>query len=105
MGVQVKKRWRKPRGLTLARASRKKPTKRALYLYAACPGVRVGELVREERTIQQGHDGLGARQRQRAQACALTTGEDDGLSGVGAAHGFQGCASSISITGMPSRIG
>ncbi|OLB93808.1 MAG: hypothetical protein AUH30_19130 [Candidatus Rokubacteria bacterium 13_1_40CM_68_15] len=65
------------------------------------------ELVGEERPIQQGHDRLRAHQRQWAQPCALATGEDDGLSRVGAAHalGFQGCASSISITGMPSRIG
>jgi len=63
------------------------------------------ELIGEKWTVQQWHDGLCAGQREGTQARALTAGEDDGLSGVGLAHGFQGCASSISITGMPSRIG
>ena len=40
------------------------------------------ELPGEEGLIQQGHDRLRTRERQRSQARALTAGEDDGLRGV-----------------------
>jgi hypothetical protein len=59
------------------------------------------ELVPEERDIEQRDDGLGARQRERAESRALAPGQDDG----GYAVGVQGSASPISMTGIPSRTG
>ena len=59
------------------------------------------ELVREERDIEQRDDGLGARQRERAESRALAPGQDDG----GYALGVQGSASPINMTGIPSRTG
>ena len=60
-----------------------------------------GQLVGQERDIEQRDDRLRARARQGAQARALAPGQDDG----GYVPGVQGCASLMSITGMPSRIG
>jgi hypothetical protein len=48
------------------------------------------ELPGEERTIQHGHHRLGARQRERPQARALTAGQDHRLGGAGYAPGAQG---------------
>ena len=66
------------------------------------------ELVGEEGPVQERHDGLCPRERQRAQAGALPTGQDHRLQGPVAGRyvpGDQGCASLISITGMSSRMG
>jgi hypothetical protein len=63
-----------------------------------------GQLVRQERSTEQGHDGLGPGQGERPQPRALAAGEDDGLGGALYVPGDQGCASLISITGMSSRI-
>ena len=65
------------------------------------------ELVGEEGTVQERHHRLGAGKRQRPQPGALAAGQDDRLSGGAGAYapGVQGCASLISITGIPSRIG
>ena len=65
------------------------------------------ELISEKRTIQQRNDRFRARHGERTQPRALAAREDDGLgrrAGV-YAPGAQGCASLMSITGMPSRIG
>src|SRR5581483_10621472 len=63
------------------------------------------QLPRQERPVEHGHHRLGARERQRPQTRALAAGEDDGLGGALQAPGAQGCASLISMTGMPSRMG
>ena len=65
------------------------------------------ELIGKERPVEQRHHRLGARERERPQARALAAREDDRLGGGPGAYapGAQGCASLISITGMPSRIG
>jgi hypothetical protein len=63
------------------------------------------QLVGEERPAEQRHDGFRALQGQRPQACALATGQDDGLGRRRYLAGDQDSASLISITGMPSRIG
>jgi hypothetical protein len=60
-----------------------------------------GELVREERDVEERNDGLGSREGEGAQARPLSAGQDD----RGYALGAQGSASLISMTGMPSRIG
>jgi hypothetical protein len=60
-----------------------------------------GKLVGQERDVEQRDDGLRAGARQGAQARALAPGQNDG----GYVPGVQGCASLMSITGMPSRIG
>ena len=65
------------------------------------------QLVGEEGSVEQRHHRLGAGERQRPQPRALAPGQDDGLGGGAGAYapGAQGCASLISITGIPSRIG
>ena len=65
------------------------------------------ELISEEGPVEQRHHRLGAGERQGPQPRALATGQDDGLGGGAGAYapGAQGCASLISITGIPSRIG
>ena len=60
-----------------------------------------GELIGEERDVQQRNDRLGPVVREGAQPRALAPGEDDRAYLVGA----QGSASPMSITGIPSRIG
>ncbi len=60
-----------------------------------------GELVGDERDVEERNDRLGRGQRQRPEPGALTAREDDRGYFVGA----QGSASLISITGMPSRTG
>jgi hypothetical protein len=57
-----------------------------------------GQLVGQERDVEQRDDRLRARARQGAQARTLAPGQDDG----GYVPGVQGCASLMSITGMPS---
>jgi hypothetical protein len=65
-----------------------------------------GQLVGEERPVQEGHNRLGPGQREGTQARALSPGEDDRLGPVpGQLPGDQGWASSMSMTGIPSRIG
>src|SRR3990172_10165799 len=59
------------------------------------------QLVGQERDVEERDDRLRARVRQGAQARTLAPGQDDG----GYVPGVQGCASLMSITGMPSRIG
>jgi hypothetical protein len=59
------------------------------------------ELVGEKRNVEQRDDRLRAGVRQGAQPRALAARQDDG----GYAPGVQGCASLMSITGMPSRMG
>ena len=65
------------------------------------------ELVGQEGAIQERDDGLGACEGEGAQARSLAPREDDGLGGARPRQldGAQGWASSISITGIPSRIG
>ena len=60
-----------------------------------------GQLVGEERNVEERDDRLGAGVGQGTQSRALTTRQDD----RGYAPGVQGCASLMSITGMPSRMG
>src|SRR3972149_2620898 len=60
-----------------------------------------GQLVGQERDVEQRDDRLRARVRHGAQARTFAPGQDDG----GYVPGVQGCASLMSITGMPSRIG
>jgi hypothetical protein len=59
------------------------------------------QLIGEERNVEERDDGLRAGIGQRAQPRALAARQDDG----GYAPGVQGCASLISMTGMPSRMG
>src|SRR6266545_746208 len=59
------------------------------------------KLIGEERDVQERDDRLGVGVRQGTQPGALAPGQDDG----GYVPGVQGCASLMSITGMPSRIG
>jgi hypothetical protein len=59
------------------------------------------QLIGEEGNVEKRNNGLGARGRQGAEPRALPPGQDDG----GYVPGVQGCASLMSITGMPSRIG
>ena len=63
--------------------------------------VEEGELVGDERDVEERDDRLGRGQRQRPEPGALTAREDD----RGYVVGAQGSASLISITGMPSRTG
>jgi hypothetical protein len=60
-----------------------------------------GELICEERDIQERNDRLGGGEREGPQPSALAPREND----RGYFAGVQGSASLISITGMPSRIG
>src|SRR5882672_1873440 len=60
-----------------------------------------GELVGDERDVEERNDRLGRRQRQGPKPGPLTAREDD----RGYFVGTQGSASLISITGMPSRTG
>jgi hypothetical protein len=60
-----------------------------------------GELVGDERDIEERNDRLGRRPRQGPEPGPLTAREDD----RGYFVGTQGSASLISITGMPSRTG
>jgi hypothetical protein len=60
-----------------------------------------GQLIGEERDVEEGDNGLRAGVGQGAQPRALAARQDDG----GYAPGVQGSASLISMTGMPSRIG
>ena len=67
-----------------------------------------GELVGEERAVEQRHDGLRPRERERAQPRPLAAGQDHRLRRSVVRHylaGDQASASLISITGIPSRIG
>jgi hypothetical protein len=64
-------------------------------------GAQEGELIGEERPVEERDDGLGAAQREGAQPRALPPGEDDGAY----APGVQETASLMSMTGMPSRMG
>ena len=59
-----------------------------------------GELVVEERNVEEGDDGLGTGERQRAEPGALAARQD-----YRGSRGVQGSASLISMTGIPSRIG
>ena len=60
-----------------------------------------GELVGDERDVEERNDRLGCGQGQGPEPGALAAREDDRGYFVGA----QGSASLISITGMPSRTG
>jgi hypothetical protein len=60
-----------------------------------------GELIGNERDVEERNDRLGRRQRQGPEPRPLTAREDD----RGYFVGTQGSASLISITGMPSRTG
>jgi hypothetical protein len=61
------------------------------------------ELIGEKGPVQERDYRFGASQRQRAKPRPLASGEDDGLGAQ--LFGAQGWASSMSMTGMPSRIG
>ena len=65
------------------------------------------ELVGEERSVEQRDRRLGPGQCQGTKARALAAREDDRLDALGRRQlpGDQGWASSMSMTGMPSRIG
>ena len=87
-------------------------------------GAEEGDLIGEERPVEQRDDRLGALQRERPKPGALAAGQDDGLGHLGERlagvnrrgpprdgmrlrhrPGDHGTASLMSMTGMPSRMG